>query len=156
MAKKTTRRTVATTQQSRRARAIKAGYRSGLEEDIAAELAEKGISYEYEKHRIPWVDLKHRNYTPDFLLWNGIIVETKGRFTSEDRRKHVEIKKQHPYLDIRFVFSNSRSRLYKGSKTTYGDWCKKKGFIYADRTIPDEWLSEEPKQSGLKGTGIQT
>jgi|DEB0MinimDraft_6_1074348.scaffolds.fasta_scaffold92806_2 hypothetical protein len=139
---------------TRRARAIQAGYRSGLEEDIAAELTAKGISYEYEKHKIPWVDLKHRKYTPDFVLWNGIIVETKGRFTSEDRRKHVEIKKQRPELDIRFVFSNSRAKLYKGSKTSYADWCKRQGFMFADKTIPDKWLEEELNLSSLKGAGI--
>ena len=153
MAKKTTKRTMGSTQQSRRARAIRAGYRSGLEEDIAAYLESKGIQYEYEKHRIPWVDLKNRNYTPDFLLWNGIIVETKGRFTSEDRRKHLEVRKQHPHLDIRFVFSNSRSKLYKGAVSSYADWCKRHNFVYADKTIPEEWLQEEPKPSGLKGTG---
>ena len=156
MVKKTTRRTVGASTQSRRARAIKAGYRSGLEEDIAAYLERKGVLYEYEKHRIPWVDLKHRKYTPDFVLWNGIIVETKGRFTSEDRRKHLEVKKQHPHLDIRFVFSNSKSKLYKGATSSYGDWCKRHGFTYSDRTIPEEWLKEEPKPSGLKGTGPET
>jgi len=84
--------------------------------------------------------MKVRHYTPDFILANGVIIETKGRFVSNDRRKHVEIKKQHPELDIRFVFQNSRSKIYKGAKSTYGDWCKRHGFLYADKFIPDEWL----------------
>lgn len=123
-------------------RGIQAGYRSGLEEDTAAYLKKKKVKFTYEKEKIKWVDLKIRTYTPDFVLGNGIIVETKGRFISVDRRKHKEIKKQFPELDIRFVFANSRAKLYKGAKSSYGDWCKKNGFKYADKVIPDEWLEE--------------
>lgn len=125
-----------------RLKGIQAGYRSGLEEDMAEYLKKLKIKFTYEKEKIKWVDLKIRTYTPDFVLENGIIIETKGRFVSVDRRKHKEIKKQFPDLDIRFVFSNSRSRLYKGAKSSYGDWCKKHGFKYADKTIPKEWLKE--------------
>ena len=57
---------------------------------------------------------------------------------SNDRRKHVEIKKQYPELDLRFVFQNSRAKLYKGAKSSYGDWCKRHGFKYAEKVIPDE------------------
>ena len=123
-----------------RARAIKEGYRSGLEEDTARYLTERGIWYTYEEKKLKWVDLRHRSYTPDFILHNGIVVETKGRFTNDDRRKHIAIKEQYPDLDLRFVFTNSRAKLYKGSKTTYADWCKKHGFLYADKVIPDDWL----------------
>lgn len=122
--------------------ALKAGYRSGFEDETAAYLRSKGVKFTYEQERIEWVDMKVRHYTPDFILANGIIIETKGRFVSNDRRKHVEIKKQHPELDIRFVFQNSRAKIYKGAKSTYGDWCKRHGFIYADKVIPDDWLEE--------------
>jgi len=125
-----------------RFRGIQAGYRSGLEEDTAAYLKKKKVKFTYEKEKIKWVDLKVRTYTPDFVLANGIIIETKGRFISVDRRKHKEIKKQFPELDIRFVFDNSRAKLYKGAKSSYGDWCNKHGFKYADKVIPDEWLEE--------------
>ena len=124
------------------AAALKAGYRSGFEDDVAKELRSKGIKFTYEKEKIKWVDLKVRTYTPDFVLSNGIIIETKGRFVATDRRKHREIKKQFPDLDIRFVFQNSRAKLYKGAKSSYGDWCKKYGFQYADKSIPDDWLKE--------------
>jgi hypothetical protein len=40
------------------------------------------------------------------------------------------------------VFANSKAKLYKGAKSSYGDWCKKNGFKYADKVIPDEWLEE--------------
>lgn len=108
-----------------------------------------GTQFEYEKYKIEWVDYQVRKYTPDFVLDNGIIIETKGRFTSEDRRKHKEIKKQHPHLDIRFVFTDSRQRLYKGAKSSYAEWCARHGFKYADKFVPEDWLKEKPKDSGL-------
>ena len=58
----------------------------------------------------------------------------------------MAIKKQHPNLDIRFVFSNSNSKLRKGAKTTYADWCVKHGFLYADKDVPEEWLIEKQKK----------
>jgi hypothetical protein len=97
----------------------------------------------YEELVIEWEDLRYRTYTPDFQLDNGIIIETKGMFDSEDRRKHLEVKKQHPELDIRFVFSNAKGKLYKGSKTSYADWCDKNGFLWAHRVIPESWLKQE-------------
>ena len=120
--------------------AIKHGYRSGLEERVSEELDKSGVKYEYETQKIKYRVEEDRTYTPDFILTNGIIVETKGRFTTADRKKHLLIQKQHPLLDIRFVFQNSRAKLYKGSKTTYGEWCDKWGFMYADKSIPEEWL----------------
>jgi hypothetical protein len=121
--------------------ATKHGYRSGLEENISAELTQHGINGEYEQHKVKYIKpATEHTYTPDFRLPNGIFIETKGRFVTEDRKKHVLIKKQHPELDIRFVFQNSKNKIRKGSPTTYADWCKKHGFIYADKNIPQEWL----------------
>lgn len=125
--------------------ALKHGFRSGLEDRIADNLTNQGIPFEYEKLVIDYIQpSKARKYTPDFvLLNNGIIVESKGRFMVADRQKHLMIKEQHPKLDIRFVFSNSKARLSKISQTTYGDWCKKHGFQYADKDIPQSWLNEK-------------
>lgn len=124
-----------------RQQAIKHGWRSGLEERVAKELTEAGVGYEYESVKVKYDVHETRTYTPDFILEKGyVIVETKGRFTTADRKKHLLIKKQHPKLDIRFVFQNSRAKLYKGAKSTYADWCDKHGFQYADKSIPEEWL----------------
>ena len=122
-------------------RHAKAKYRSGLERDTALVLAECQKAVRYEQLKIEWEDLRYRTYTPDFQLDNGIFIETKGIFDSEDRHKHMQVRKQHPELDIRFVFSNSKGKLYKGSKTTYGEWCEKNNFLYAHRLIPNEWLT---------------
>jgi hypothetical protein len=70
----------------------------------------------------------------------------KGLFSAADRRKHIEIQRQHPTLDIRFVFSNANSKLYKGAKSRYCDWCDQKGFLWAHRVIPEEWLKEKGKR----------
>jgi Phage endonuclease I. len=126
--------------------ARKHGYRSGLEHSLADYLTELSVKFLYEKVKIEWEDLTYRTYTPDFILPNGIIIETKGRFTAIDRRKHVCIKRQHPELDIRFVFTNSRSKIRKGAKSNYADWCIKHGFRYYDRIIPEDWLKEKKKK----------
>jgi hypothetical protein len=128
-------------------RHLKRTYRSGLEEEAAAFLKSRQKKVEYEKLKIEWEDLKYRTYTPDFELDNGIIIETKGIFSAADRRKHVEIQRQHPTLDIRFVFSNANAKLYKGAKSRYCDWCEQKGFKWAHRVIPEGWLLEKGNRS---------
>ena len=130
--------------------AIKHGYRSGLEHTISTYLTERNVLFKYEDIQIEWEDLAYRTYTPDFILANGIIIETKGRFMAADRRKHIAIKKQHPKLDIRFVFTNSKAKLSKGAKSSYADWCIKHGFRYYDRIIPEDWLKEKGKNKHPK------
>lgn len=130
--------------------ARKLGFRSGLEYKLSVYLDNLKVIYDYEKIKIEWEDLAYRTYTPDFVLYNGIIIETKGMFTAADRRKHISIKKQHPKLDIRFVFENSRRKLRKGAKSTYGEWCIKYGFMYYDRIIPEDWIKEKGKNKHSK------
>ena len=123
--------------------AAKYGFRSGLEERIAEQLDKAGVEYTYEKLKLNYIKPASKHvYTPDFVLSNGIIVETKGRFLLSDRQKHILVKRNNPTLDIRFVFSNSNARISKASRTTYAEWCIKNGFKYADKTIPEEWLNE--------------
>ena len=123
--------------------AAKYGFRSGLEERVAEQLDKAGIEYTYEQVKLNYIKPASKHvYTPDFVLSNGIVIETKGRFLLADRQKHILVKKHNPTLDIRFVFSNSNARISKASTTTYAQWCKKNGFQYADKTIPEEWFSE--------------
>ena len=120
-------------------------YRSGLEREAAAFLKVNQKKVLYEKIKIEWEDLRYRTYTPDFELDNGIFIETKGIFDNEDRRKHLAIKEQHPELDIRFVFMNARNKIYRGSKTTYADWCTRHKFQWAEKNIPSEWSRKADK-----------
>lgn len=119
-------------------------YRSGLEDKLALQLKNAGVKATYEEHKIKYiVPEKEHTYTPDFILPNNIIVEGKGVFDSDDRKKHLLIKKQYPELEIRFVFSNPNQKLYKGSKTTYAAWCEKYGYEYAKQYVPAEWISDK-------------
>lgn len=126
--------------------AIKYGFRSGLEERVAEQLDQLGVSYTYEKVKLKYIKPASSHvYTPDFQLPNGIIVETKGRFLAPDRQKHLLVKKHNPELDIRFVFSNSNARISKTSKTTYAMWCRKNNYLFSDKVIPQEWIDEPSK-----------
>ena len=121
--------------------ARKHGFKSGLEETISSQINGRGIDVKYESEKIPYiVPASTHTYNPDFKLPNGIFVETKGRFVAADRKKHLLVKSQNPELDIRFVFSNSKNKITKSSKTSYGDWCDKNGFKYSDKIIPEDWF----------------
>ena len=133
---------MATTKSKIRQQAIKNGYRSGLEDVISKDLKDRGVDFGYETVKINWKLVENKTYTPDFILPNGIIIESKGRFVPDDRKKHLKVREQNPKLDIRFVFSNSRNKIRKGSKTTYAMWCEKNNFLYADKRIPDEWINK--------------
>jgi hypothetical protein len=132
-------------------RAIQAGYRSGLEDRVEKELKEAGCSAEYEPFKIPYfVPASQHRYTPDFVLENGIVIETKGRWDLDSRKKHKLLKEQYPDLDLRMVFSNSKARIRKGAKTRYCDVCEKLGIPYADKSVPQEWVQEKANRKSLQ------
>lgn len=130
----------------------KYGFRSGLEERTAAHLQSLGVDFGFETKKVHYVKpARESKYTADFEITHRsdgteriqpLIIETKGRFLMEDRQKQLLIKRQHPELDIRFVFSNPNQKISKTSKTTYAAWCEKHGFLYAKEKIPLEWLQE--------------
>ena len=117
-------------------------YRSGFEAKLAHQLQRGGVSFQYETLKLEYT--KTATYTPDFILPNGIIIEAKGVWTVEDRKKHLLVREQHPHLDIRLVFMNASNKIRKGSDTTYAKWCEKKNILYANKTIPKSWLSQAP------------
>lgn len=135
----------------------RAGYRSGLEDNIQKQLDKLEVSYEYEpawgkiKYEVPAVI---RTYTPDFYITTAsgkvIVVESKGLWDIEDRKKHLLIKQQFPDLDIRFVFSNAKKKISKRSTTTYKDICEGRGrgkfkgitWKFSEKEVPKEWLDE--------------
>ena len=121
---------------------MKTKYKSQLEVDTAKHLKENKIKARYEKKRLPYLWIEEKHYIPDFFLSNGVILECKGRFTLSDRKKMLFIKEQYPDMDIRFVFSNPKQKLWKKGKMTYGRWCEKNGYLYckAAEGIPADWL----------------
>ena len=92
-------------------------FRSGFEADFARDLHDRRIKASYEPDKIQYVP-------------------------PEDRAKHLLIQKQHPDLDIRFIFMNSKKRLSKKSKTTYAQWCDKHGFTYDVMRLPEGWMND--------------
>ena len=79
------------------------GYRSDFELSIAVALNRKNVKFKYESEKIDYV--RHSTYNPDFTIdGKDFYIEAKGLFTTADRGKHLLIKKQHPEIDIRFLF----------------------------------------------------
>ena len=114
-------------------------YRSKFELELAKKLGNNKVKFEYETKKFLYIP-KPRTYTPDFYLPDTeIYIEAKGHLDKADRVKMALVKEQHKDLDIRFVFMNARNKIYKGSKTTYADWCNKHDFRWAEKAIPTEW-----------------
>jgi len=138
-----------------RSRHCSSTYRSGLEDNNAKLLKKKKVPFTYEILKIEYIEpASNHIYTPDFVITTKsgktILIETKGIWIYEDRYKHLLIRQQRPDLDIRFVFTRSKCRIAKTSKTTYADICNGLGrrefkgvtWQYADKTIPSNWLLE--------------
>ena len=114
-------------------------FRSGLEEQVAKLLEGLGVPYEYESTRVPYTIQHH--YSPDFILPNHVLLETKGYWDAKDRRKILAVKKDNPYLDLRMVFQSPYNKINKNSKTTYAKWCEKHDIPWTSyHNIPLEWL----------------
>lgn len=113
---------------------------------FAAGLDNLGATWMYEPEKLRWSP-PFRKYTPDFkiLRHDGsfFFVEYKGYLKPADKTKMRAIRKQYPDLDIRFVFQNAKKPSYKGSKSTYGDWARKNGYLWADGSMPKAWLEED-------------
>lgn len=128
-----------------RAKAKKAGFRSGFEHKVAEQLTEECVNWDYEKDKFHYVipETDH-TYKTDFTVEtkHGIMyIETKGKLTLEDRKKLIFVRDQHN-IDLRILFQNANVKLRKGSNTTYGQWATKNGFKWANKAIPKEWLKE--------------
>ena len=89
-------------------------FRSSLEERVSDLLLELGVSYEYESTKVPY-QIQH-NYTPDFVLPNGVFLETKGYWDDADRRKMRAVKKCNPELDIRMVFQDPYLKIQRDQR----------------------------------------
>ena len=102
----------------------KTKFRSGLEKSFS----EATQGFLYEPFRLPYI--VKRKYVPDFICARtGAMIETKGYFRVGDTQKYKAIRDciDRPLI---FVFSNPRTKVRKGSKTTLGDWCDKEGFAH--------------------------
>ena len=121
-------------------------WRSGSESKTGDFLKAQGVTFGYETIKIKYVEpATAHNYTPDFILTNGVIIEVKGLFSLEDRKKHLLVRRQHPKLDIRLLFDRPQSPIRKGSPTTYAMWCDDHQILWAKGPNPPlEWLDASP------------
>lgn len=105
-------------------------YRSRFEAKLAPTLLING--YKYEAIKLPYViPASNHNYTPDFIK-NKTIIELKGRWTREDRKKILYIHSQYSYYNLIMVFQNPNLPIYKGSKVTYAKFCDKMNIKWID------------------------
>ena len=114
-----------------------------FEARVIEDLNERGVSYQYEPDKMAYYVERH--YIPDLAV-GSMIVELKGYLRQDSQRKMKSIKAQYPDLDIRFVFQKASSTIQgakkrkDGSKMTCGEWADRQGFVWAEGTIPEEWL----------------
>ena len=128
------------------------GFRSGLEVRADELFRQRGLNLDYETLRIPYEIAAHGIYKADWAHRpSATVVETKGEFSSGDRKKMLLVKQQHPDLDIRIIFSNPNTRIAKRSKTTYAMWCARNGFPCCGiNTIPADWFTHPPAPAARK------
>ena len=133
---------------SKRAAALKYGYKSGLEHTVADHIKTTEYPLNYETETLNYIVPERKaKYTPDFVFTkrNGefMFIETKGRWTGADRLKMKHVLASNPGIDIRMVFQSPTQKISKGSKTTYEAYALKLGIKHvAKKDIPAEWLTE--------------
>jgi hypothetical protein len=103
----------------------------------------------YEGLRIPYVP-RPKFYKPDFLiLGNGIVIEGKGYWVTEDRSKIRAVHEQHPDIDLRVILATPLKTISKQSTTTYAAFCEHLGLPWAHLVVPDEWMHATPNEKSL-------
>lgn len=109
-----------------------------LDKAFSALSSEMQFEYKYEPETYNVkVDV---TYKPDFIAEtkNGrVIVEGKGYFRDEDRKKVLAFTQQYPDIKYHIVFERDNP-MYKGSKYRYSDWCEKHGISYSVKSLPKE------------------
>ena len=72
--------------------------------------------YEVDKIDFVWPE-RSAQYCPDFKVVTKdggfFYVEGKGIFSTEDHHKHLLVKTVSGCVEIRFVFNNNKSKLYR-------------------------------------------
>lgn len=118
------------------------GFEADLYKELKASRNVDSVGYEAEAigYTIPEVPAI---YTPDFVVTfndgRKMFIEAKGFLRPDAKKKMHLVKKQHPELDIRFVFYRDQ-KMSRTSKTTYSMWAGKLGYPWAIKSIPKEWL----------------
>ncbi len=132
-------------------------YRSKFEAKVAARLYSLGVKFGYETEELEYSStvrggvckdcgsrsvLKKRIYTPDFIITTKkgkvkVYVEAKGRFTSQDRSKMLDVLKAHPGITLVMLFQRDNKI---DAKRKYSDWCIKNKINYCIGEVESKWL----------------
>ena len=104
----------------------------------------------YEQDKFSYI--QEKNYTPDIKLvfpsGKTRYIETKGNgfaFDASEQRKLIDIKEQHPELDIRICFYKDGkvgNKRKDGSFKTQSQWAEDHGFLWSIGVIPKGWFDE--------------
>lgn len=137
--------------------------RSNFEKAVALYLKRHRVSFDYEPYNVGYYSRiasgscatcgskdvhKRRNYRPDFVLANGIYLESKGRLTSAERTKILEILNTSQLItrdNYRLLFMGDK-RINKNSDTRYSDWAAKNGIVFhvsPKGEVPKQWLKKK-------------
>jgi hypothetical protein len=113
----------------------KVTFRSGLEALVASLLDANLLEWAHESVTLDYiVPQEVHKYTPDFTVdkYPSLILEAKGIFSSQDRKKMMLVKHQHPDKEIVMLFGRATNPIRKGSKTTNASWCDKHDIKWID------------------------
>jgi hypothetical protein len=101
------------------------------------------VEYEVEKLKYT-VPASNHKYTVDFKIGPKSYIEVKGYLKASERKKYLLVRDQNPDVTLRFFFDKANNKIYKGSPTTYADWCEANGFEWTDlsKGLPPEWLEK--------------
>lgn len=138
-----------------RKKAVKAGFRSGLEQSVSLALIKAKIKHEYEPKDFTleyttkvrnahctncgcsYVEQKH-TYLPDFTLKNrSIILEVKGIFDNKDRNKIKNLAETHKKITFVVLLQNPNKKITK--LVTYSKWCDKNNILWL--SYKDDWVT---------------
>lgn len=100
-------------------------YRSKFESRFANLLNSNEVKFHYEQDKVKYI--LENKYNPDFKLGPNFYLETKGLFTSADRRKMKAVIEQNPNITFVMIFQDPNKKISKSSKTSYASWCDKNG-----------------------------
>jgi hypothetical protein len=81
-----------------------------------------GKDWKYEEEKLDYIQRK--KYIPDFHK-GKFIIEAKGYFRPEDRRKMLDVINYNIENYFLMILSHPDKTISKRSKTTYGEWCTK-------------------------------
>lgn len=105
-------------------------YRSKFERRLATAFRKAKIGFKYEAKKFQFIQPAiKRTYTPDYWLPEiGTYVESKGKLTSEDRKKLRWWRESNPDVPFIILFQRGQNSIYRGSQTSYLEWASENGF----------------------------